>query len=59
MGKRNAGTTAWAALMGDVAVLRMRLETLKRNVDRVGEDIDAMLKAPPFVAEKKAERTDG
>ena len=47
----SAGTREWARLRGDVDVLHGRLESLRVSAQRLVEDLDHLLKQPPFVKE--------
>lgn len=53
MAKPGKDTIAFAQLRGEVDAGRIRLEQLKRNAIRLAEDVDELLKQPPYTVQKQ------
>jgi hypothetical protein len=53
MAKPSAATTAWASLRADVDILRIKLQQLRKESQRVVDELDEVLAGPPFSDKKK------
>lgn len=49
MPRTSVGANEWAKLRADVDLMRVRLETVRTQAQRLAEDVTALLQAPPFV----------
>jgi hypothetical protein len=57
MSKRSEANLQLAALQGDVAATKIRLERVKEDAMRLAGDLEMLLRLPPF--ETKAEEKAG
>ncbi len=48
MARPGRDTLAYTSLRGDVDALRIRLERVKLDLQRVADDLDALLHMPPY-----------